>query len=1701
MAKFEQYDDADILELDESLEIDSPEMTDDLLMNDTWFALHPEKVLGEPYTASGRFGPVTKWRGDMSVLSRIDADDNLLTVMLPYIDPTASITDSTNVNTQILKPDAIANVEAAIAKADESNAQKRKRKEAAVLKPMSSPVGELVSFEQMYRRLNPEISKEELAAWVWWKSSIGQPLSKNYVALLHPEKFDADDDMKQTYRYDVSNDVLKAWVQTGVLHYYNGKLYPAVVYLSGDMYSKKMAIDSEADEIIEKFGQLALNIQRMAIDNAFRSVYERRLVISMDKDSLNLKPFSKFSMEFMIGVIESFSKDKWKIKPITSQTVGKLGDPDIINDGKEFDYSRKEFDRISLTDAFGWWLLYKTPELRKTVTHLEIYRHYAQQKAVRVEGMTSEDENVKAKAKERKASIEKEVQEEGERLFPIFLNEELKPNDKIRLETQWNAEYNNYLPPTLDKVPVAFTMAKYVFGKEEEIKPEKREAVAHAMMNGTAVISYDVGVGKTPSAIFTISAFLDAGYCKRPCIVVPNQVYKQFISEIKIFTPQIPVTELYNLSKDYLSSLMDADDNIQAIPEGTIAMATYDGMENISFSQNTVQTIVNQVFEIIEQGIDRNDKRAIEKLKEKSERFAGIAQKGGMVEIESLGIDFMCYDEAHAMKKVFTTVKGEAEEDEKGKQKRGKNPYQISSGEPSNRALKGFAINQYILQNYGNKNVILLTATPFTNSPLEIYSMLSMVGYHVLVQEGINNIKTFFDTFIRTSTELVINTKLQPQYKEVVLGFNNATALRTLIRRFIIYKTGNDIVPPIKRPKKWVLPLTKKIEDGRTVILPEGERVDCFITMTGLQKELMNDIVAYVETGESPFKLDSLDLGEDEYEEGGEVSRTELFARGGSVDKGNKDDEGFGMKILSDDKQKGIRAIQGLNLGRNLAVSPYLLPFSGLKDPTYKEYIETSPKLTYVMRCIASVRDYHISRNESVSGQVIFLDRGVQYLGLVKEYLVKEIGYQPNEVGIIKSGLPAKGTTSKEYVKNLFNGEVYNEITKTFETVPDSQRIKVVIGTSTIKEGMNLQKYGTTLYNCFIDWNPTDMQQLEGRIWRQKNTFDNVRIVNALLLDSTDIFLFQKLQEKTSRLQSIWAADNKNVIELEELNAEEVKYALIRDPQIIAELKILEEKTSVEQDKLGFSRQDEIINNIVGQAKTVKRLMKDQIDTLNEYRNYVPTGDLWADTQKIFDLTQDASKKATDKFGKKVYDWYERRRLKPEQLADASDLENTFSKKYNFDTWAVALRDLKRYKKTFLDQYGIDLNFDNPESSFVDFQNKRKAAMESIDERLKIIGSPDYKEQVIQDVIEEKERQKITEKSMDAVVQDFSRLNYLLAKKLEIPKQPMFTSCPPKNADGTNSITPEALSFLAGCLSKEPQTKNLYLQKDGTYIPERRGLHDKIIREAFEDVRCVRKDKPIAILTGGSPGSGKTTFLRKNADWLLSDRVFHIDADVMREKLPEYKGWNAGATHLEIRDVVERILSELGSEKCRFDLVYDGTMAKSERYFGLVKRLKELGYEVFVLFMEIPYAEARARVLDRYKMGGDKGRYVDISIVDQFFEKVGDKTRGQASLDALKPMVDGFIVADGITGRILQEGGKPMPTNRDDVYGEALAKAERERAEKASKAKKSAIPTINRAFIIQQIESISIALEFLDGDALEAAVDQISALEIAIEYI
>jgi hypothetical protein len=50
-----------------------------------------------------------------------------------------------------------------------------------------------------------------------------------------------------------------------------------------------------------------------------------------------------------------------------------------------------------------------------------------------------------------------------------------------------------------------------------------------------------------------------------------------------------------------------------------------------------------------------------------------------------------------------------------------------------------------------------------------------------------------------------------------------------------------------------------------------------------------------------------------------------------------------------------------------------------------------------------------------------------------------------------------------------------------------------------------------------------------------------------------------------------------------------------------------------------------------------------------------------------------------------------------------------------------------------------------------------------------------------------------------------------------------------------------------------------------------------------------------------------------------------IDADALREKLPEYQGWNVDQTHAETSDLVDSLLAMIG-RPCKTNLLYDGTV-------------------------------------------------------------------------------------------------------------------------------------------------------------------------------
>ena len=143
---------------------------------------------------------------------------------------------------------------------------------------------------------------------------------------------------------------------------------------------------------------------------------------------------------------------------------------------------------------------------------------------------------------------------------------------------------------------------------------------------------------------------------------------------------------------------------------------------------------------------------------------------------------------------------------------------------------------------------------------------------------------------------------------------------------------------------------------------------------------------------------------------------------------------------------------------------------------------------------------------------------------------------------------------------------------------------------------MNLQFYASVLYNLYIDFNPTDNTQLEGRIWRQGNRFDNVRIVVPLMENSMDIFMFQKLEEKTERINQIWNKDGQtNELNTEDFNPSELKYELITDPLTLATLQVEDDIVRFDEKIDDINLEYATLNNFKAEYVKVEDLEVDQV--------------------------------------------------------------------------------------------------------------------------------------------------------------------------------------------------------------------------------------------------------------------------------------------------------------------------------------------------------------------------------------------------------------------------------------------------------------------------------------------------------------------------
>ena len=699
------------------------------------------------------------------------------------------------------------------------------------------------------------------------------------------------------------------------------------------------------------------------------------------------------------------------------------------------------------------------------------------------------NEQVYGQDKRRNQLVRERRKRAANDLFAKFLHEELPAEAQAQVVAAFNREYNSTYRPDYSKVPIFSSINKDFKGKDLKLTNVQLAGIGRMTVKGVGVLAHEVGFGKTLSGVLAMHEAMTRGFARKPLIVVPNDnILQQWVETINEALPNATVNTLGNLGASYDLSDFKVND-------GEFTIITYEGLKAMSFHDDTYDRLGARFSYITEDlkshKTERDKQQAIEKRKELKGKMKRGTKKS--YNFEDFGFDWLTFDEVHNANHIVSKVRLD---------KSVASDFRSQSQRTSDLGMKTWLAAQYIQEQNNGRNVLLLSATPFTNKPLEYYSILSLVGNDMLKRKGFFNVDQFFETFMEADNELEIAANGRPVQKTNIRRFRNNGLFQQLLSEFI------DI---------------KGEEDNPDLVRPERRNKEYKIAQNELTAEAMEAV----------------------------------------------------QDLLGDNET----VLQGIGHARAAAFSPYATPLLGLRPKGYKEFVENSPKIDAAIQLIEQNK-----KDRPDAGQIIYSEVGVEFFPMIRDYLVKESGFKPEEVRIIT------GATS--------NAERVN-----IQTAFNEGKVKVVIGSPAIKEGLNLQGNTTDMYILSLPWNFTQLRQIEGRGWRQGNKWENIRINYLLTNDSIDVFMLQRLQLK-QRLYNEAMKSGAESLDVSDIDTSELKTALITDPNVRAEIetvqergRLQQEKTRIEADLSFMTRKYEAYNKVLKELNSQKLLV-------NTYRQY-----------------------------------------------------------------------------------------------------------------------------------------------------------------------------------------------------------------------------------------------------------------------------------------------------------------------------------------------------------------------------------------------------------------------------------------------------------------------------------------------------------------
>lgn len=745
-----------------------------------------------------------------------------------------------------------------------------------------------------------------------------------------------------------------------------------------------------------------------------------------------------------------------------------------------------------------------------------------------------------------------------------------------------------------------------------------------------------VGLGKTFSALASVQHVHNIGAKKKTLFIVPNSVLSNWRKEAQfayqssddcIFVGLREKGDEFRVhSSKYDEDLLKAIDS-----KYRKVFLTYEAFRRIRLKDSTIENYAEYLRDTDSAYEDKELKKEGDKAEGLvAELIENIKIESSAPYLEDMGVDSIVIDEAHAFKNSITAPKTNAQV------KYLSLPQTSTRGEDAQAKLfyiRGLTTN--------NDGVQLLSATPITNSPLEVYSMLSLASGRKAVNSmaaGVKGADEFLQLMCEIQEEVVPTIDGGERSQNVFTGIRNVQVLRRAIGSTATIKdaksVGMSVVIPERDEQATKVQLTKEskdllelyqkaykiarelTKDNPDLPLPQDpEHPDNPNSSYQQVKRIFNEPDRLMG---HPFnlinKMDIL-IADDDFSKQAsfyDFDQNQRALAEKVVEEFNKkpaNDERDRLSVFTDpddaakiyvkDGDKKVLAGYKIKVKSKLVIDQgrerIVIDTLNAKQQDRFEKIAEKHKLKLdvtVSAKVAAMLDNFKnemahprgSRSDgstsSVVKQIIFCDHLFLH-NKIKRLLVDRAGVKADKIVIIT------GQTNNEPDQMI-------DIQDGFNAMDDENRYQVVIANQKAEVGINLQKGTQAIHHLTTGWTPDSLEQRNGRGARQGNMTDKVTIYHYDADGTFDEFKRTMINKKDEWISSVLSDDDRTTVAVSGGISRAEQEALIEfgsDKDAIARYQAEKEAKEVEERRsTAKNRQNINMETILNQQEMLKKL-------------------------------------------------------------------------------------------------------------------------------------------------------------------------------------------------------------------------------------------------------------------------------------------------------------------------------------------------------------------------------------------------------------------------------------------------------------------------------------------------------------------------------